>query len=525
MNAATSQKPSTRETDADAIVIGAGANGLACAALLAKQGLKVVVVEARENIGGLAQPVEFHPGYQSGGLLHDTTILRPWIVETLSLVHHGLRLRQNRPDVLALGEPGKGLLLSGDRLHAAGEIATLSERDADAYLEFCAFLDRLRPILAQFFDQPPLDLIDTGLGDLWAMLRQGLSLRKLGRKGSLELARLMPMCVGDWLDEWFETDLLKAALALPAVAGTFTGPRSPGTNANLLMHEAAAGPGLQAGAPALIRALEKSARASGTSIRTNTRVSHLLTDGKKIEGVMLDSGEELRAPVVASSADPKTTLLKLLPAGALPRNVEEALSSFRTRGTTGQVLLAVDREVAFACEPRKAIAHARTGTHILDIERAYDAVKYREVSQTPILDIHIPTVERQNLAPKGHTVISVLVHFVPHNREGGWDDSARKALGDQVVTQLEAHAPGLEDAIVARDVLTPVDIETRYGTTGGHIHHGEHALDQLLVRPAPGCNRYATPIDGLYLCGSGSHPGGGLTCAPGALAATAISRA
>lgn len=508
----------------DAIVIGAGTNGLTCAALLAQHGMSVVIVEAGEYIGGLAQAREFHPGYRSGGLVHDTTVVRPWVVDNLSLVHHGLQLRTAKPDILALGKPGSGLLISGDRLHAAGEIATVSETDAAAYLEYRAYLERLRPILAQFFDQPPLDLIDTGVGDLWAMARQGLSLRKLGRKGALELARLLPMCVGDWLDEWFETDLLKAALALPAVAGTFTGPRSPGTNANLLLREAATGTGVVAGAPALTRALEKSARASGTSIRTGSRVTHLLTDGQRVEGVALDSGEELRAPVVASSADPKTTLLDLLPPGVLPRNTEEGLASYRTRGTTGQVLLALDREVAFACHSDKKIAYARTGAHILDIERAHDAVKYRTVAPEPILEIHIPTVERANLAPSGHAVISALVHFVPHAHDGGWDDAAKDALGECVVEQLTRHIPKIADTIVAREVLTPADIERVYNTTGGHIHHGEHALDQLLVRPAAGCHRYTTPVDGLYLCGSGSHPGGGLTCAPGALAATAIVR-
>lgn len=510
----------------DAIVIGAGTNGLTCAALLAQQGMAVVVVEAHEQIGGLARAHEFHPGYRSAGVLHDTTVVRPWVVDQLSLVHHGLQLRPTKPDVLALGAPGESLLLAGDRLRTAGEIAKVSERDADAFLEYRAYLDRLRPVLSQFFDRQPLDLIDTGMGDLWAMFRQGLSLRKLGKKGALELARLMPMCVGDWLDEWFETDLLKAALALPAVAGTFTGPRSPGTNANLLLHEAAAGTGgVVAGAPALVRALEKSARANGTSIRTGIKVKRLLTDGGCVEGVELVDGEELRAPLVVSSADPKTTLLELLPAGTLPRSTEEALVSWRTRGTTGIVLLALDRKPVFTCAPDKNIAYAQTGGHILDIERAFDAVKYRQVAAKPVLEIEVPTVERPNLAPEGHAVVAVRVHFVPHTHDNGWSEQQRSTLGDQVVAELGQHLENLADTTVARKVMTPADLETSYGTTGGHIHHGEHALDQLLVRPAPGCQRYTTPLEGLFLCGAGSHPGGGLTCAPGGLAATAIARA
>jgi phytoene dehydrogenase-like protein len=226
--------------------------------------------------------------------------------------------------------------------------------------------------------------------------------------------------------------------------------------------------------------------------------------------------------VVAASCDPKHLFLELLPAGAIPYRLEHRVRTWRTRGTTAQVLLAVAGPVRFAAAPNDPIEFARTGGSLVAIERAFDAVKYRRFSEMPILDIQVPTVSAPELAPAGHSVVSILVHFAPYELEGGWDEAKRKALGDRVVAILEKHAPGIGAKIVGGDVLSPAEIETRYGTAGGHIHHGEHALDQILIRPAPECVGYRTPLAGLYMCGSGSHPGGGLTCRPGALAAGAI---
>ena len=499
----------------DVIVIGAGHNGLTAAALLAKRGRKVLVLERRDIIGGLAAGEEFHPGYRSGGLLHDTTGVRAEVVRQLELGKHGLKTRAHRPDVLALGDEGQSLLVCGDQAKAVEEIGRVSKKDAGRYADYHAFIDRVRPVLHQFLNEPPLDLVNLETISIRDGLGRALKLRRLGRRDMMELLRLPPMCVGDWLDEWFETDLLKASMALPAVAGTFMGPRSPSSNMNLLLWEAAAGPGIAGGGPALVTALEASARAQGVEIRTNAAVDRIVVDSGAVKGVVVVGDEQIEAGAVAASCDPKHTLLELLAPGVLPYRAAERIRGFRTRGTTAQVLLALDATPRFAARPDEAVELARTGKNLLAIERAFDAVKYRTIADEPVLEIAVPSVGSPDLAPDGHAVLSVLVHFAPYDLEDGWSDGERERLGDRVMAILDRHVPGVSSNVVAGVVLGPPDIEERYGVTGGPIHHGEHALDQLLIRPTPECLRYATPIEGLYRCGSGSHPGGGLTCAPG----------
>ncbi len=507
----------------DVLVVGAGHNGLATAGLLARKGRKVLVLERRTVVGGLAAAEEFYPGYRSAGLLHETTGLRPQVVEKLALRRHGLSLRREGPAVLALGEGGQGLLLSGDRGRAMAAIGRLSEKDAESYGRYHAFIDRVCDIFTGFYDEPPVDLTRVDGRGAWDLMRRALRLRRLGGARMLELLRLPPMPMADWLDEWFETDLLKAALALPAIGGTFLGPRSPGSNANLLLRECTAGPGVEGGGPALIAALERAARSFGAEIRTGAAVERVLADPGSVKGVQLAGGERIEARVVAASCDPKHLFLDLLPPGAIAHRLEHRIRKFRARGTTAQLLLALAAPVRFACRPEAdGIAFARAASSLTHLERAFDAVKYRAFSDAPALDIHVPTVETPGLAPAGHSVLSALIHFAPHDLRAGWDEAQKERLGDRVVEILESHAPGLKSAIVSGQLLSPRDLEERYGITGGHIHHGEHSLDQLLIRPAPECAEYRTPVPGLFLCGSGSHPGGGLTCGPGALAAASI---
>jgi phytoene dehydrogenase-like protein len=504
----------------DVVVLGGGANGLTAAALLGRGGRRVLLLERRDRVGGLAASDEFHPGFRSAGLWADTSALRPAVISALALERHGLRPRAGRPDVLALDGDG-GLLLAGEPARAAAEIARRSARDAERYAEFRAFVERIGPLVRSFIDEPPLDVVGLGTDLVWPILRRAFALRRLGRRTMNECLRLPPMCAADWLDEWFETDLLKAALALPAIAGGFVGPRSPGTNLNLLLAEAAAGPGVEGGGHRVVAALESAAREAGVEIRTGSPVVRIVVEEGAVRGVRLASGEEIAATTVAASCDPKQLFLELLPVDAVATRLAARMRGWRTRGTTAWILLALDCPPRFAgrAEP---VERLRLTGGLLGLERAFDAVKYRRESPQPALEIQLPTVADPTLAPPGCAVVSILVHFVPYDRDPGWDDLAREALAERVVSALEPHAPGLRSTILGRAVLDPARLAERYGLSGGQIHHGEHALDQLLVRPAPECVGYRTPIRGLWLCGAGSHPGGGLTCAPGFHAARAI---
>ncbi len=327
------------------------------------------------------------------------------------------------------------------------------------------------------------------------------------------------MLVGGLLGEWFSSDLLKAALALPALAGTFTGPWSPGNAVNLLRRESLLGPGIVGGGPMLIEALRKAAEAAGVEVRTEAAVERLQIEGGAVTGVSLAEGETLTAAVVAASCHPFHTLCELCPPGSIEYRLEHRIRTFRSRGCVAQVRLALKRP---PCLHAEEVEYARTGAHLDDLERAYDAIKYGELPQTPILDIHVPTVAQPELAPEGHAVLTASVYFVPYALASGWDDEARRRLGDRVIEILAQYDAEIPDSVVGREVLTPVDLEARYGIHGGDTHHGEHSLDQLLVRPTPECLHYRTPVRGLFLCGSGSHPGGGLTCAPAELAVDAI---
>ena len=507
-------------SNCDAIVIGGGLNGLTAAALLARAGRKVAVLERRDVIGGLAASEEFHPGYRTAGLLHDTTGLRPAVVDTLRLTQHGLRMRGHRPDLLALLRRGEGLTIPGHPADADATLGSISKQDAKRFVEFHAFIDRVRPVLADFLNSPLPNIVDVESIGAWDLMRRALRVRRLGGATMMELMRVPPLSVRDWLVEWFTLDLLKASLALDAVGGTWLGPRSPASAANLLLREAVAGPGVEGGGPALVAALRAAAESHGVVIRTGAKVVRILLSGGRASGVVLDGGEEIASKLVAASCDPKTAFA-MLPEGAISFTQRRHIAEYRMRGTTAQVLLALDKPLHFACRAGE-VARARTGADMNELERAFDSIKYRRFSERPILDILVPSVESPDYAPVGHAAVQMLVHYAPRDLEGGWNDDQRRRLGDAALAVLEAHAPGTKESVVSGQVLTPEDLEQRYGITGGHIYHGEVALDQILVRPTPECSGHATPVAGFYLCGAGSHPGGGLTCAPGALAAARI---
>lgn len=497
----------------EVIVIGAGVNGLTAACYLAKAGRQVTLL-GQGAIGGMASRHEFHPGYRSPGVLTETTQLRRWVVDDLGLESHGLRYAQES-QVLAIGN-GQQLVLSCDQTATQASIAKVSTKDAHSYEGFLEFYQRIETPITKLLNNIPANLVDPSAGDLWNMFKRGVQLRRLGKKDMLEILRLAPMAIYDWLDEWFENDLLKAALALPAVTESYSAPWSPGTNANLLMRQVCQGNDVEGDGLALIAALEQAARAFGVTILEHARVAQVLPG----QGVLTEDGEKIEASTVVASCDPKTLFLKLIDRNQLSHQFEQRILNYRTRGLCSQLLLALDQAPTL---PGNASAQRiRLLTDLDGIEQSFDPIKYGELPQRPSLEIYLPSLAHDDLAPRGHAVASVMIHYTPYDLANGWQQADRNDLVTNVLDMIDESLPSFSQSVVARELLTPRDIELRYGTTGGHIFHGEHALDQLLVRPTPECCQYRTPFAGLYLCSGGSFPGGGLTCAPGALAARAI---
>ncbi len=504
----------------DAIVLGAGPNGLAAATVLARGGRRVAVVEGRDEPGGLAGRREFASGYRVDGVLSDASLVRPWVVRELGLARHGLAFRE-RPPVLVPGLDGPGMVLNGQ----ARTVTGVSSEDARRYGDFLAFLDRLRPVLAGLLDRRPPDPLGEAhglplMGDLLSLARSGLALRRLGKRQMLEVLRVTPLSLRDWLAEWFDSEKLRAALAAPGLEATFAGPYSPGSVLPLMRLAALTGSEVVGGPAAVIDALLRAAESAGVTLETGRQVTQILVRDRVVTGVETEGGEPLRAPLVLATCDPRQTLLKLLPASAISGSLAGEIASFRARGTTAKIHLGLAAYPEIASRPGEVFERLRlAGDSVEDLERASDAAKYGRISERPWLEVSFPSVADPSLAPAGHHVASILVHWAPYDLGGGWDAAATSRLYELALERLAEHLPSLRQSIVASEVLTPEDLEAVFGLTGGHLHHGEHALDQLLVRPAPCCARYDTPVRGLFLGGSGSHPGGGVTSAPGALAA------
>ena len=509
----------------DVIVIGGGHNGLTAAGLLAKAGRKVLLLERRDRLGGLCSPEEFHPGYKVPGVLHDTASVRPQVVDALQLERHGLSLRSEEVPTYLPKLNASGLLLYRDPTLAAAEIGRISAKDAQSYADFRAFLARVQGFFRRITEQRAPDLKNMSLGHLFEIAGSALALRRLPEKDLLEVLRIGPMSVADWLNEWFETSLLKAGLAHQAVSGNWLGPWSSGTVVTFLLSEISARREVVGGPASLVRALEAACRDRGAEIRLRNAAARIVLTSGRVRGVALEDGSEIAAPVVLSSCDPKRTFLGLMSPRDVPPGLADGIRTWRCRGTTAKIHLALSGGLEFAGRPGAQIEAARTGENLDELERAFDAVKYGERSQLPVLDVRVPSLSDPTLAPAGHHVVSILAHFAPYHLRGGWNQERREALGEAVLASLSRHAPTLRERLVSGEVLTPLDLEERLGITEGHIHHGEQCLDQLFsLRPLPSCSRHSTPVPGLYLASGGTHPGGGVTCAPGALAADAVLR-
>lgn len=496
----------------DVIVIGGGVNGLTAACYLSKAGRDVTLLCEEASIGGLCATHEFQTGFTSPGVLSDTSMFREWIVRDLRLEEHGLEF-EGSSKVAALGRDHR-LVLSGSAEETAKEIGRVSPEDAGRYREFAACYERIRPPVEKLLNNVPPNVVDPGSGDLLPLLRYGLALRRLGKKDMLEVLRLAPMTVYDWLDEWFSNDGLKAALALPAVTESYSGPWSPGTSANLLIRRATAGRGIKGGGPALVDALISAAKGFGVRFEISSG-AHAIRPG---EGVETEAGDLLKAKTIVAACGPKKVFLELMRPHELSHRLEQRIVNFRTRGLCSQMLLAVGGTFSLpGGADRALIADDLDG-----IEKAFDPVKYGRYSDSPCLEVYLASQDRSGLAPEGKSVVSVMVHYTPYELRGGWTEEAREDLTGKVLGILEERIPELRGAVAGTQLLTPKDIEERYEVAGGQVYEGEHALDQLLVRPSPECSMYETPFEGLFLCSGGSFPGGGLTGAPGALAARAV---
>jgi phytoene dehydrogenase-like protein len=506
----------------DCIVIGAGHNGLTTAATLAKRGRKVLVLERASVVGGIAAGEEFHPGYRTAGLLHDTTGIRQSVVRSLELKKFGLEFAEEDLAVFSPKTMGEGLLLKYNADTAGEEMSRHSYSDVRKYQEYRAFFKRISPFIRKVFDDFPPDVYAMNFYGLWDLMKKAVTLRLLGKNDMMEMLRIGPMCVADFLNEWFDSQLLKATLAGPAVYGSYTGPWSPSTNANLILYEAMPKLPLRGGPQALIDALQKACAASGVEIRTNAEVKEILLTNGKVTGVELTAGDILASTTVAASCDPKQTFLKLITSSVLPTQLEQRMLNYRCRGTTAKVNLALDKKLEFSCRPGLFPEFIRISETLDDLEKSFDAVKYGAFSEVPALDISVPSANARGFAPEGHSSVSILVNFASYDLREGWNEKQAEHMYQNVMNVLDKYAPGIRGHVVGHQVHTPVDLEKRYGLTNGQIYHGEHAADQVLMRPTPECSKYKTPFDGLFLSGSGSHPGGGITCAPGALAAETI---
>ena len=516
----------------EAVIVGGGHNGLAAAALLSKAGRRVLVLEQRDVLGGAAATEPLCAGFRVSSGAHDAHMLRPELVAELDLRRHGLEFVQS-PALLFSPQPdGSALTLWRDMTRSQAEIARYSASDAEKYPAFVQLARRLIGALDGVMLLTPPNLGDLNASQAAPWARVALGARRLGERDMMTLLRVLPMPVAEWLDEWFESDALKGALGAAGVVGGPFGPLASGTAFMLLYQRLGPAGGHQfvcGGLGQLSAALASAARQHGAEIRAGAHVARIVLRDDGAEGavaaVELASGERIPARRVLSSADPRRTLFGLVGPDQLEPRFMRRVRSIRFRGATAKVNLALSGLPRFVAGPDPAAlgGHIVISPSLEYLERGADDAKYGRPSARPMLDATIPTLLDPSLAPQGQHVMSVTVQWAPYRlREADWD-SQREAFGDSVVAELAAYAPGLEALVLQRQVLTPLDWERDYGLTEGSIFQGEMGLDQLLfMRPVAGYGQYRTPIAGLYLCGAGAHPGGGVTGAPGYNAAREV---
>jgi phytoene dehydrogenase-like protein len=516
----------------DVIVIGGGHNGLVNAAYLAKAGKKVMVLERRHVLGGAAVTEEVVPGFLFSECSYVVSLLRPEIIRELDLPRHGLEILP-LDGTFSPMPSGDYLWRVNDHAKSIRDIRRHSRIDAEAYDEFSKMMTPMcrfvKPILSMI-PPDPTTLNPKDLSQLYFLLNR---FRELSSDERYTLVQLMTMSSADFLDQWFETNVLKATMSASGIIGTFLGIRSPGTAYVLLHHYMGEIDGAfrswgfsRGGTGAISNAIAGAAREAGVEIRTKAPVGKILVKNGRACGVALQSGEELSANVVSSSVDPHLTFEKFLEPNELPDDFLEGVRRYKFRGSSGKVNLALDALPNFKCFPGPG-AHLRGAISIspgMDyMERAYDDAKYGHYSRRPYIDMVIPSLTDPSVAPPGKHVLSCFVQYAPYKlAEGNWDEQ-REAFGDNVINTIAEYAPNIKDIIIARQVLTPLDLEREFGLTQGNIFQGELSLEQLFfLRPVAGWAYYRTPIDNLYMCGSATHPGGGIMGANGRIASQVI---
>jgi phytoene dehydrogenase-like protein len=516
----------------DCIVIGGGHNGLTCAAYLAKAGRRVLVLEKRHVLGGAAVTEEVYPGFKYSVCSYVVSLLRPQIIRDLDLPRHGLAILPLECS-FSPHLDGPGLCRWPDKELTREEIARFSRRDAEVYPEFGKAMQHVARFVKPIIDMVPPDPTSFHPAHLGALARLGRRMRSLDREKLGLLMKMMTMSSADFLDEWFEADALKAPMSVSGIIGTYLGVRSPGTAYVLLHHYMGEIDGAfrawgfsKGGTGQISLAIASAARAHGAEIRTSAGVAQLRIEGSGVRSVVLDDGTELTAKTVVSSVDPHRTFLRLVGEQHLDGDFVAQIKRYRMRGSSGKVNLALDRFPEFACRPGDGL-HVRGDIAIAPgveyLERAYDDAKYGRWSRRPYINVVFPSLTDPSVAPPGKHVMSCFVQYAPYELADGGPESwpeKREAFGDTVIDTLAEYMPGLREVILHRQVLTPWDMQEEFGLTEGNIFHGELSLEQLFfLRPAPGWARYRTPVSRLWMCGSGTHPGGGVMGAPGMLAA------
>ena len=502
----------------DAIVVGAGHNGLVCSAMLAKAGKNVLVLEANEHVGGAAITREFADGYSVSACAHLLYQLQPEVRKELNL---SPTFSSQNMSTIVLAEDGQHLRLSGKKVEG------VSDEDAKQYRRFRKRMTRFSDLLRTYLNKPVPRLGTRNFKDLFTLAQLGFDIRRLGKDEMQEFLRLIGMNIHDEVTERFENPLLKGAISFDAVLGTHLGPRSPNTIMTYLYrqsgdHGRVAAP--QGGMGSITEELAHVARGAGVTIRTGMPVKRIVIDNGRVTGVETESGETFTSYTVVSNADPKRTIMDLVGARNVETGFARRMHHVRSKGNAAKLHLALDGLPTIEGLSKKDFAERIViagDEHY--VERAFNPAKYGECSPEPVIEMTFPSFRDDSLAPTGKHIMSAVVQYAPYQLKTGWDDTAKAAFKDTVIKTIAKYAPDIEQRISASELLTPADIENEFHITGGHWHHGELTFDQFLfVRPVGGAAQYAMPVDGLWLCSAGTHPGGGVSGAAGRNAAKTI---